>query len=68
MTIDLLINNLVNEIQNASNTDKCKKCGCMKESLLSIQKALVGTEKNTYITLLAAVENAIEKMEPPKYT
>lgn len=47
---------------------KCRKCGCMKESLEAMKNELLKDNNNDFSGLLNEVESSIEKMEPIKYT
>lgn len=66
---------LQTQIQTAMDTVKCRKCGCMKETLLTIQGQLMdasvsgkseGTNDTTMI--LREVDQAIGLMAPIEYT
>ncbi len=62
------IKNIKENIQRAMELPKCRKCGCMKESLETMKNELLKTKNNDISELLKEVENSIEKMEPTKYT
>jgi hypothetical protein len=66
---------LQTQIQTAMDTAKCRKCGCMKETLLTIQGQLTaasasgkseGAHEMTMI--LRDVDQALGLMEPIEYT
>ncbi|GEM_PF-1930286 len=66
---------LQTQIQTAMNTAKCRKCGCMKETLLTIQGQLTaasasGKSGRAHETtlILSEVDQAIGLMEPIEYT
>lgn len=66
---------LQTQIQTAMDTAKCRKCGCMKETLLTIQGQLTaasasGKSERTHETtmILREVDQAIDLMEPIEYT
>ena len=62
------IKNVKESIQVAMQLPKCRKCGCMKESIETMKDELLGAKNVTFAELLNEVENSIEKMEPLKYT
>lgn len=62
-------------IQTSMATAKCRKCGCMKETLLTIQGQLTnaaetGDSKHTQeaMLILGEVDQAVGVMEPIEYT
>lgn len=62
------IRNVVASIQSAMELPKCRKCGCMKESLETMKSKLLKSKNNNLSELLNQVEISIEKMESIKYT
>lgn len=62
------IKSINDSIQAAMELPKCRKCGCMKESLKTIKNELLKVESNDASKLLNQVKSSIEKMEPIKYT
>jgi len=66
---------LQTQIQTAMETAKCRKCGCMKETLLTIQGQLTaasasGKFESAHETtmILHDVNQALGLMEPIEYT
>lgn len=66
---------LQTQIQTAMETAKCRKCGCMKETLLTIQGQLTaasasGNSERDHETtmILRDVDQAVGLMEPIEYT
>lgn len=62
-------------IQTAVDTAKCRKCGCMKETLLTIQGQLSaalasGKSEGAHETtmILSDADQALGLMEPIEYT
>lgn len=62
------IKSIKESIQEAMELPKCRKCGCMKESLETIKNELLKAKDNDISELLNEVERSIERMEPAKYT
>lgn len=62
------IKNVKEKIEAAMELSKCRKCGCMKESLVTIKSELLKDENNHICELLSLLENSLEKMESTKYT
>jgi len=63
------------QIQTAMDTAKCRKCGCMKETLLTIQGQLMdasasGKSEGAHETtmILREVDQALGLMAPIEYT
>jgi len=46
---------------------KCRKCGCMKESLENLQASLSSLQVSASSDLLASIDHWLEQMEPIKY-
>lgn len=68
MEKDRHIKNVKETIQTAMQLSKCRKCGCMKESLEIIKDQLLKDEDNGLLELLSIVEDSIENMEQIEYT
>lgn len=62
------INSIKENLQMAIRLPKCRKCGCMKESLEAMKKELLKINNSDISELLNEVEAVIDKMEPVKYT
>lgn len=62
------IKNLRDSIQTARELSKCRKCGCMKESLKTMKNELLKTGKDEFLELLSELEISIKKMETIEYT
>lgn len=59
---------IIKNLQKAIELPKCKKCGCMKETLETMKSELSNNKSNATSELLNEVENSIEKMESVNYT
>lgn len=55
-------------LQKAMGLPKCRKCGCMEETLKTMKAQLSKTMDGDFSELLNEVENSIRKMEPTEYT
>lgn len=55
------------ELREGMELPKCRKCGCMKESLESLQTSLSSLPTAASSDLLANIEHWLEQMEPIKY-
>jgi len=62
------IKGIKESLQKAMELPKCKKCGCMKETLETMKTGLSKTKNDDISDLLNEVENSIDKMESLKYT
>jgi hypothetical protein len=56
------------KIQEIMQIEKCRKCGCMKGSLLSIKNALAGIEDQGFNPLKNEINSSLDAMEPEEYT
>lgn len=54
-------------IQTAMELSKCRKCGCMKESIQTIESQLP-KDNDKFTGLLCVAQSSLEKMEEIKYT
>lgn len=68
MEEDNFIKGIKESIQEAMELPKCRKCGCMKESLETMKNELLKAKNNDISELLNEVERSIERMDPTKYT
>ena len=59
--------NIQNSIQQALQLPKCRKCGCLQDTLDGIIDAL-SKNKNKFSDLWNEVESSTRKMEPIEYT
>lgn len=59
---------IIETIQKSMELLKCRKCGCMKKSLESMEHALSDTENKDYSVLINAIQNALDLTEPSEYT
>ena len=55
------------ELQEGMGFPKCLKCGCMKDSLESLQTSLSSMPTTACLDLLANIELWLKQMEPIKY-
>lgn len=67
MTNDERIKKAGAEIEKGISLPKCRKCGCMKNTLDSIAAALVSDEGRGLRALSQTVENASKEMVPLEY-
>lgn len=68
MEENISIKNIKKSIQASMELPKCRKCGCMKESLETMKSELLNTKNDDFWELLSEIENSIGKMETIKYT
>ena len=59
---------VIDVIQKSISLSKCRKCGCMKKSLESMENALSGTDNDDYSVLLNEIQGALSKTEQTEYT
>lgn len=62
------VETLYSQLQEASELSKCKKCGCMKETLEAIIPSLSLTKVEKASQLLELAKTSLSKMEPTEYT
>lgn len=62
------IASLINSVLTAGDLPKCRKCGCMKETLETINKELLNRKDSGSAELAKAVKSALGKSEPIRYT
>jgi len=55
------------ELREGMELPKCRKCGCMKETLESLQTSLSSLQVEASSDLLADTKHWLEQMEPIKY-
>lgn len=55
------------ELREGMELPKCRKCGCMKEILASLQTSLSSLQVKGSSDLLANIDHWLEQMEPIKY-
>ena len=61
------VDRIQSELQEGIGFPKCRKCGCMKESLGNLQVSLSSLQPEASLDLLANIERWLEQMEPIKY-
>ncbi len=61
------VDRIQSELQEGMGLPKCRKCGCMKETLESLQVSLSSLQPEVSLDLLANIEQWLEQMEPIKY-
>lgn len=61
------IDKIHSELRQGMELPKCRKCGCMKESLESLQTSLSSLQLEASSDLLANIEHWLEQMEPIRY-
>ena len=62
------IKGIKESLQKAIELPKCRKCGCMEETLKTMKTELSRANNDDYSELLYEVKNSIEKIEPTQYT
>lgn len=62
------IKGIQEKLQTAMVLPKCRKCGCMEETLKTMKTELTKTKDDDLSELLSEVENSQGKMEPTEYT
>lgn len=62
------ISSITASLRKCEEFSKCKKCGCLQETLDGIKKSLLQGGKNTSSGLLSEVEVFLSKMESIEYT
>ncbi|MCS7312913.1 MAG: DUF4346 domain-containing protein [Acidobacteria bacterium] len=55
------------ELRKGMGLPKCRKCGCMQESLEGLQALLPSLQGEAFSDLLANIESWLKQMEPIKY-
>ncbi|MEL7646806.1 MAG: hypothetical protein AAGU76_01875 [Sedimentibacter sp.] len=68
MNINKDFTEVVKAVQDSISHSKCRKCGCMKKSLQSMESALMGAYCDDCSLLLDEIQTAISKTEPTEYT
>ena len=56
------------ELQKGMKLAKCRKCGCMKETLEHLRTFLSSIQTETSSDLLTNIQNMLKQMEPIKYS
>ena len=59
--------NIQEDIQKAMAMLKCRKCGCLQESLTDV-KSKLSKDKAAFRRLFNVTESSLKKMEPIEYT
>jgi len=59
--------NIQDSVQKGMLLAKCRKCGCLQESLKDI-KAKLYAKQAAFSSLFNVAESSLEKMEPIEYT
>ncbi|WP_248484445.1 hypothetical protein [Tepidibacter aestuarii] len=62
------IKSIKENIQMAMELLKCRKCGCMKETLKTMKNEILKIKNNNFLEFLNELENSIQKMESIEYT
>ncbi len=62
------INKIINELQKGMSLEKCKKCGCMKDTLENILSSLPLHVTKESLDLFEKIKEWLEKMEPIEYS
>ena len=62
-----MVNALIQTIKTAIELNKCRHCGCMRESLEEIKERLEGTDDPQFYPLFCEVGIACEKLENVEY-
>ncbi len=56
------------EIQQGTSLEKCRKCGCMRETLENMKSALPKIKGKASANTLANIEKALEQLEVSQYS
>ncbi|MDS3861387.1 DUF4346 domain-containing protein [Thermosynechococcaceae cyanobacterium BACA0444] len=67
MPEDSQISNIHSELQEGMSLAKCRKCGCMKETLEDLESTLSSNLADTNSDLLKNTQNWLDQMEPIQY-
>lgn len=59
---------VIESIQKSARLDKCRKCECYKESLISIKNSLLNSNYNSLTELINVLDNALKQLKPSEYT
>ena len=62
------IEEIQSELQEGIGLAKCRRCGCMKETLENLRSSLPSLKKENPSYLIMSVERWLQQMEPIKYT
>ena len=62
-----MVNALIQTIQSSIELNKCRHCGCMRESLEQIKERLEGTDDAQFYPLFYEVGVAFGKLENVEY-
>lgn len=62
-----MVNVLIQTIQSSIELNKCRHCGCMRESLEQIKERLEGTDDAQFYPLFCEVGVAFGKLENVEY-
>lgn len=62
------IEGIKESLQKAMELPKCRKCGCMEETLKTMKTELLKTHNDDISELLNEVKNSIDKLEPVQYS
>ena len=63
-----MINELIKSIQTSIELNKCRHCGCMRESLEGICQRLENTEDAKFYPLFCEAKAAAGRLEAVEYT
>lgn len=61
------INKIMSELQKGVNLAKCRKCGCMKETLEVLLASFQSIKSGSSSDVLKNIELMLSKMEPIRY-
>ena len=68
MKMDHSVKGLIEGLHTAIELPKCRVCGCMKESLVTMRQELLKSRDWESSELLPEVESALAKTQMQKYT
>ena len=61
-------NKVTESILQSVKLDKCRKCECYKESLISIKNSLINSNYNSLTELIIVLDDALKQIKPSEYT
>lgn len=63
-----MVGSIVQSIQTSIELSKCRRCGCMRESLEEIRERLEGSDDPQFYPLFCAAGEAWQKLEKVEYS
>ena len=63
-----MISQLIKSIQTAIELNKCRHCGCMRESIEGMCERLENSNEPQFYPLFCEAKSAFERLETVEYT